>query len=175
MFELSGRTYKSNDKFWEEIIQNNPWSDFTIRILESYRDHGQYGTENPFSREMSEAATRNWLYSFQDRFLHQHLPNRRVPTNGQPIVHRIVGDPIFRGKFSHTNYPRQLVGELSPWKLDFLIEDVAPPDGPTHDWRDVRVIGELIASPRETSKKNEPPDKIRSRSILCPAFASFRA
>ncbi|VCU40653.1 Bgt-20538, partial [Blumeria graminis f. sp. tritici] len=152
-FELSGHIYKSIDNFWEETFENKPWSDFTMRIWESYRDHGQCGTENPFSREMSEAAMRNWLYSFQDRFLYQHMPNGRVPTDSQPIVHRVAGDPFVRGKFSHTTYSRQLVGGLSPRKLDFFIEDVALPDGPTHDWRDVRVVAELPASPREISKK----------------------
>ncbi|VCU40664.1 Bgt-50159, partial [Blumeria graminis f. sp. tritici] len=152
-FELSGHLYKSIDNFWEETFENKPWSDLTMRIWESYRDQGQCGTENPFSREMSEAAMRNWLHSFRDRFLYQHMPNGRVPTNGQPIVHRVAGDPFVRGKFSHTTYPKQLIGGLSPRKLDFFVEDAALPDGPTHDWRDVRVVGELIASPRGICKK----------------------
>ncbi|CCU77478.1 serine/threonine protein kinase Sgk2 [Blumeria hordei DH14] len=126
--ELSGNIFRDVSDFWEIYFENKPWSDLTRRIWESYRDNGQCGPDNKFTANMDETVLRSWLHAFHDRFLSQLTPRTNVPDNDHPVVERKFGDPHAHGT------------------LDFFIESSDLADGPEHQWRDIRVLGEITSS-----------------------------
>ncbi|CAD6502864.1 BgTH12-05453 [Blumeria graminis f. sp. triticale] len=143
--ELSGNIFRGVSNFWEIYFENKPWSDLTRRIWESYRDNGQCGPDNTFTANMDETVLPSWLHAFRDRFLSQLMPQPNVPDADHPVVERIAGDPHVRGKFSHTTKKNQLNGGLGTRQLDFFIESSDIADNLEHQWRDVRVLGEITS------------------------------
>ncbi|SZF05743.1 unnamed protein product [Blumeria hordei] len=144
--ELSGNIFRDVSDFWEIYFENKPWSDLTRRVWESYRDNGQCGPDNKFTANMDETVLRSWLHASHDRFLSQLMPRTNIPDNDHPVVERKLGDPHVRGKFSHTTEKNQLKGGLGTRQLDFFIESSDLADGPEHQWRDIRVLGEITSS-----------------------------
>ncbi|SZF05747.1 unnamed protein product [Blumeria hordei] len=144
--ELSGNIFRDVSDFWEIYFENKPWSDLTRRVWESYRDNGQCGPDNKFTANMDETVLRSWLHASHDRFLSQLMPRTNIPDNDHPVVERKLGDPHVRGKFSHTTQKNQLKGGLGTRQLDFFIESSDLADGPEHQWRDIRVLGEITSS-----------------------------
>ncbi|VCU39377.1 Bgt-50097 [Blumeria graminis f. sp. tritici] len=151
--ELAGKVYRNVGNFWETQFENKAWSDLTLRIWQSYCDHGQCGSDNVFSADMDEAAMQRWLYAFQDRFLKQLMSKAEKPKSDKPVVKKEPKDPKVQGKFCHTTKTKEFDGGLSERKLDFFIESATILDCQQHNWRDVRVVGELTASPGQKADK----------------------
>ncbi|SZF06402.1 unnamed protein product [Blumeria hordei] len=152
--ETSGKIYRNVDGFWDfNFIKKKTWSGLVDRIWYSYRDNGQCGNENVFSSNMDEDALRSWLHAFRDRYLIQLMKEQDFIESNQPAVNRRRNDPLVRGKFCHTTKPSQLKGGKSERKLDFFIESSEIPDCEIHNWRDVRVVGEITSSEKQIGIK----------------------
>ncbi|VCU39369.1 Bgt-50094 [Blumeria graminis f. sp. tritici] len=151
--ELSGKVYRNVGNFWETQFENKAWSDLTSRIWQSYCDHGHCGSDNVFSDNMDEVAMQRWLYAFQDRFLKQLMSIAEKPKSDKPVVKKEPKDPKVRGKFCHTTKTNHFKGVISEQKLDFFIKSATILDCQQHNWRDVRVVGELTASPGQKADK----------------------
>ncbi|SZF06411.1 unnamed protein product [Blumeria hordei] len=152
--DTSGKIYRNVDGFWDfNFIKKKTWSGLVNRIWYSYRDNGQCGNENVFSSNMDEDALRSWLHAFRDRYLIQLMKEQDFIESNQPAVNRRRNDPLVRGKFCHTTKPSQLNGGKSERKLDFFIESSEIPDCEIHNWRDVRVVGEITSSEKQIGIK----------------------
>ncbi|CCU83197.1 serine/threonine-protein kinase Sgk2, partial [Blumeria hordei DH14] len=145
--ETSGKIYRNVDGFWDiNFKRGKSWCGLVNRIWNSYRNNGQCGIEYVFSSNMDEDALRSWLHAFRDRYLIQLMKEQDFTENNQPAVERRRNDPLVRGKFCHTTKPSQFKGGKSQRTLDFFMESSEIPECEIHNWRDVRVVGEITLS-----------------------------
>lgn len=74
---------KLSGKFWEIHFENKSRFDLTSRMWQNYCDHGYYESEN-LSDNLDEAAMRQWLHAFIDRFLRQPMSKVQTPKAVNP-------------------------------------------------------------------------------------------
>ncbi|SZF00707.1 unnamed protein product [Blumeria hordei] len=156
--ELEGKIYRNIDRFWEVNFEKKPWYKIPTDIWNSYSEDCKRRIGNVFSDNMDEKAVRRWMYDFRDRYLIQLMRSSSNSGNNSQVGQRETRIPYVRGKFCYLKKASEIKGGLNDCQLDFFMRRSDIGDNVKHDWRDVRVVGEV------TSSNKLVADKIRQIS-----------
>ncbi|KAI4219804.1 MAG: hypothetical protein L6R40_008711 [Gallowayella cf. fulva] len=116
-YEIKGCTYRDVDGFFEKYFEGRRWSHKTEAIYNAVSKKCTGGRWTDFPDPPDEDAMWDWLSRFQD----EHLSDSRGST----------GD---------------LAGGEAQRQLDLFVKRRGIETSGKHDWKDVRVIGELKRS-----------------------------
>ncbi|SZF00709.1 unnamed protein product [Blumeria hordei] len=144
--ELEGKIYRDIDRFWYVNFEKKPWYKITTDIWNSYSEDCKRGIGNVFSDNMDEKAVRRWMYDFRDRYLIQLMRSSSNSGNNSQVGQRETRIPYVRGKFCYLKKASEIKGGLNDCQLDFFMKRSDIGDNVKHDWRDVRVVGEVTSS-----------------------------
>ena len=128
-YEIKGCTYRDVDGFFEKYFEGRRWSRKSKAIYSAVKKQYKGGRWTDFPDPPDEDAVWNWLSRFQDK----HLSDSH-------------------GIFYTTESKSDLTGGEAQRQLDVFIKRRGIENKGKHNWKDVRVIGELKQS-RWTLKK----------------------
>ncbi len=122
-YEIKGCTYRNVGGFFEKYFEGRPWSRKSKGIYNAVKKQYRGGRWTDFPDPPDEDAVWKWLSRFQDK----HLSDSR-------------------GILYTTESTSDLTGGEAQRQLDVFIKRRGMETGGKHDWKDVRVIGELKRS-----------------------------
>ncbi|OJD11474.1 hypothetical protein AJ78_07762 [Emergomyces pasteurianus Ep9510] len=123
--EVKTSTYKNVGGFDAKYFKGNHWEEQFTSIYERVLEHG--GGPTDFPDQQFERNVREWWLSFQTNFLAEA-----------------------RGFYYYTPHKSALTGSNAKRQLYLLMKVRADDNSDTtHDWKDVRVVGELKHSVRD--------------------------
>lgn len=128
--EIKNFTYRNVKGFFTKYFEGNTWSKRSMEVYEAVKDGHVDGRWRDFPDPPYETAVWDWLSRFQDEYLTEA-----------------------RGIYCRTSTPAELVGGEAPRQLDLFIKRRTDTVDDSHDWEDVRVIGEHRVSSGEWKKK----------------------
>lgn len=128
--EIKNCTYRKVEGFFAKYFEGNKWSKRSKEIYEAMKARHVDGRWTDFPDIPGEHAVWNWLSRIQDEYLIEA-----------------------RGIYYKTSTSAELVGGEARRQLDFFIKRRTGTVDTSHDWKDVRVIGEHRASLGEWKKK----------------------
>ncbi|KAI4260723.1 MAG: hypothetical protein LQ352_000115 [Teloschistes flavicans] len=119
-YEIKGCTYRDVDGFFEKYFEGRRWSHKTEAIYNAVSNQYMGGRWTDFPDPPDEDAVWGWLSRFQD----EHLSDSR-------------------GVLYTTESTSDLTGGEAQRQLDLFVKRRGIETSGKHDWKDVRVIGEL--------------------------------
>lgn len=122
-YEIKRCTYRDVDGFFEKYFEGRPWSRKSKAIYNIVSKQYRDGRWIDFPDPPDEDAVWEWLSLFQDK----HLSDSR-------------------GVLYTTESTSDLTGGEAQRQLDLFVKRRGIETGGKHDWKDVRVIGELKRS-----------------------------
>ena len=122
-YEIKGCTYRGVDGFFEKYFEGRPWSRKNKAIYNTMKKQYKGGRWTGFPDLLDEDAVWDWLSRFQDR----HLSDSR-------------------GIIYTTESTSDLTGGEARRQLDLFVKRRGIGTSGKHNWKDVRVIGELKRS-----------------------------
>ncbi|OJD13000.1 hypothetical protein AJ78_06493 [Emergomyces pasteurianus Ep9510] len=132
--EIQDCTHRDVEGFFAKYFEGRAWSEqadvISRRVLDSQND----GSWAQFPKPPTEHDVRSWWFRFQDEFLLDA-----------------------RGVYFSTKSKSELVGSDADRQVDLLLKARSAPDRQgKHDWRDIRVVGEL----------KKPENEIKTKATL---------
>ncbi|KAH8753809.1 FunK1 protein kinase, partial [Diaporthe sp. PMI_573] len=125
--EIRSCTYRSVGGFVQKYFEGKDWTPRTLDIYQAMKSRHKDGRWTDFPNPPVQAEVLDWWFQFQEEFLSDE-----------------------RGYYYTTTSPKDLVGAEAKRQIDLFVKRN---DGQTsdsaHDWKDVRVIGELKESNRD--------------------------
>jgi hypothetical protein len=113
--------------FVQKYFEGKDWTPRTLDIYQAMKSRHKDGRWTDFPNPPVQAEVLDWWFQFQEEFLSDE-----------------------RGYYYTTTSPKDLVGAEAKRQIDLFVKRN---DGQTsdsaHDWKDVRVIGELKESNRD--------------------------
>ena len=128
--EIKNCTYRNVGRFFIKYFEGKEWSKRSKEIYQALKDRHVDGRWIDFPDPPDEGAVWDWLSGIQDEYL----------TNACGIYYT-------------TSATTELVGAEARRQLDFFIKRRTDAVDTSHDWKDVRVIGEHRVSAKEWKKK----------------------
>ena len=128
--EIKNCTYRNVGGFFTKYFEGNEWSKRSKEIYQALRDRHVDGRWIDFPDPPDEPAVWDWLSSIQDKYL----------TDAHGIYYT-------------TSATTELMDAEARRQLDFFIKRRTDTVDTSHDWKDVRVIGEHQVSQKEWKKK----------------------
>ena len=122
-YEIKGCTYRDVDGFFEKYFEGRCWSSKSKAIYNAMKKQYRGGRWTDFPDPPDEDAVWDWLSRFQDK----HLSDSR-------------------GVLYTTESTSDLTGGEAQRQLDLFVKRRGIETSGKHDWKDVRVIGELKQS-----------------------------
>ncbi|KAL8698069.1 MAG: hypothetical protein Q9201_006780 [Fulgogasparrea decipioides] len=122
-YEIKGCTYRNVGGFFEKYFEGRPWSRKSKAIYNAMNKQYRGGRWTDFPDPPDEDAVWDWLSRFQDK----HLLDSR-------------------GILYTTESTSDLTGGEAQRQLDLFVKRRGIETSGNHDWKDVRVIGELKQS-----------------------------
>ena len=122
-YEIKRCTYRDVDGFFEKYFEGRRWSCKSKTIYSAVKKQYRRGRWTDFPDPPDENAVWNWLSRFQDK----HLSDSH-------------------GIFCTTESTSDLIGGEAQRQLDVFIKRRGIENKGKHNWKDVRVIGELKQS-----------------------------
>jgi len=122
-YEIKGCTYRNVGGFFEKYFEERPWSCKSKAIYNAVKKQYRGGRWTDFPDPPDDDAVWNWLSRFQDK----HLSDSR-------------------GILYTTESTSDLTGGEAQRQLDLFVKRRGIEASGKHDWKDVRVIGELKQS-----------------------------
>jgi hypothetical protein len=123
-------TYRNVEGFFPKYFEGKKWCGRAQKIYTSLKDRHVDGRWADFPDPPVESAVWDWLSGIQDEFL----------TNA-------------RGIYYTTSTIADLTGAEAQRQLDIFVKQKTDIEGPRHDWKDVRIIGEHRASNNQWKDK----------------------
>ncbi|KEF50785.1 uncharacterized protein A1O9_13163, partial [Exophiala aquamarina CBS 119918] len=125
--EIRSCTYREVGGFFQKYFEGKDWTPRTLDIYRAIKGRHKDGRWTDFPNPPVQAQVLAWWFRFQENFLSKE-----------------------RGLYYATTSPKELVGAEAWRQIDLFVK---PNDGrisdSAHDWKDVRVIGELKESNRD--------------------------
>ncbi|RMZ89596.1 hypothetical protein DV736_g3180, partial [Chaetothyriales sp. CBS 134916] len=125
--EIRSCTYREVGGVIQKYFEAKSWTPRTLDIYQAMKTRHKNGRWTDFPDPPVQAEVLDWWFRFQKEFLSQE-----------------------RGLYYTTTSPKDLVGAEAQRQIDLFVK---PSDSQTsdtaHDWKDVRVIGELKESNRD--------------------------
>ncbi|KAL9018480.1 MAG: hypothetical protein Q9185_004220 [Variospora sp. 1 TL-2023] len=121
--EIKGCTYRNVTGFFEKYFKERPWSHETEAIYNTVKKQYTGGRWTDYPDPPNEDAVWDWLSRFQDEYLSDT-----------------------RGVLYTTKSTSDLTGGEAQRQLDVFVKRRGIETSGKHDWKDVRVIGELKQS-----------------------------
>ncbi|RMZ85501.1 hypothetical protein DV736_g6579, partial [Chaetothyriales sp. CBS 134916] len=119
--EIRSCTYREVGGFIQKYFEAKSWTSRTFDIYQAIKPRHKGGRWTDFPDPPVQAEVLDWWFQFQREFLSKE-----------------------RSLYYTTTSPKDLVGAEAQRQLDLFVK---PSDGQTsgiaHDWKDIRVIGEL--------------------------------
>ena len=128
-YEIKGCTYRNVGGFFEKYFDGRQWSRKSKEIYNAVKKQYKAGRWTDFPDPPDEDAVWNWLSRFQD--------------------HHLSDSP---GVFYTTENTSDLTGGEARRQLDVFTKRRGIENNGKHDWKNVRVIGELKQSKWELKK-----------------------
>ena len=128
--EIKNCTYRNVGGFFPKYFEEREWSKQSKEIYEAMKDRHVDGRWIDFPVPPDESAVWDWLSGIQDEYL----------TNACGIYYT-------------TSATTELVGAEARRQLDFFVKRRTDAVDTSHDWKDVRVIGEHRVSQKEWKRK----------------------
>jgi Fungal protein kinase len=128
--EIKNCTYREVEGFFTKYFEGKEWSKQSREIYEAVKDRHVDGRWTSFPDPPDENAVWDWLSRIQDEYL----------TDA-------------RGIYYTTATTTELVGAETRRQLDFFIKRKTDTVDTSHDWKDVRVIGEHRVSQKKWKNK----------------------
>lgn len=128
--EIKDCTYRNVEGFFAKYFEGNKWSKRSKEIYEAMKDRHVHGQWTDFPNPPGEHAVWNWLSQIQSEYLTEA-----------------------RGIYYKTSTTNELVGGEARRQLDLFIKRRTDTVDTSHDWKDVRVIGEYRVTLKEWKNK----------------------
>jgi hypothetical protein len=128
--EIKNCTYRNVEGFFTKYFEGKEWSKRSKEIYQAMKDRHVDGRWIEFPDPPEESVVWDWLSRIQDEYLTDAC-----------------------GIYYTTLTTTELVGAESRRQLDFFIKRRADVVDTSHDWKDVRVIGEHRVSQKEWRNK----------------------
>ncbi len=128
--EIKNCTYRNVGDFFTKYFEGREWSKQSKEIYEAVKDRHVDSRRIKFPDPPDEGAVWEWLLGIQDEYL----------TNACGIYYT-------------TSAITELVGAEARRQLDFFVKRRTDAVDTSHDWKDVRVIGEHRVSQKEWKRK----------------------
>lgn len=122
-YEIKGCTYRDVDGFFEKYFEGRRWSRKSKEIYNAVKKQYRGGRWTDFPDPPDEDAVWDWLSRFQDKYLSDS-----------------------RSVFYTTESTSDLTGGEALRQLDVFIKRRGIENNGKHNWKDVRVVGELKQS-----------------------------